>query len=243
MALKRVWIPSPNYSSRGGASVRLIVLHTTEGARTYQDLGAFFARSSSGVSSQVGIDDTLGTIGEYVKRANKAWTQGNANPVSTSAEQCAFAAWTGAEWDKHPNMLANTAAWIAEEAAFYNIPIVKLTPAQAQGSGRGVCGHVDLGSWGGGHTDPGKGYPWDKVLAMAKGQAPEPIPPTPAPTTTPGDSMYIKNNNIVYQLIYSGPQSYWRSLPGPAAALIPAAWVIDDKNGELLKLWKVGAGG
>lgn len=239
MALNRVWIPSPNYSSRGGATVRLIVLHTTEGARTYQDLGAFFGRTSSQVSSQVGIDDTLGTIGEYVKRPNKSWTQGNFNPVSTSAEQCAFAAWSAAEWQKHPNMLKNTADWIAEEAAYFNIPIVKLTPSQAQGSGRGVCGHVDLGSAGGGHTDPGSGYPWDQVISMAKGSSP--TPPQPTPTPTLGDDMYIKNNNTTYQLIYSGPSSYWRSLPPPAAALIPSASVIDDKNGELLKLWKVGA--
>src|SRR5215831_18174389 len=32
--LTRKAIPSPNYSSRGGASVRLIVLHTAEGATT-----------------------------------------------------------------------------------------------------------------------------------------------------------------------------------------------------------------
>ena len=38
MALTRVWLPSPNYSGRGGSSVRLIVLHTTEGAQTYQSL-------------------------------------------------------------------------------------------------------------------------------------------------------------------------------------------------------------
>ena len=40
--LKRVWIPSPNYSSRGGAGVRLIVIHTAEGARTIESLGSYF---------------------------------------------------------------------------------------------------------------------------------------------------------------------------------------------------------
>ena len=33
VALRRVAIPSPNYSSRGGATVRLIVFHTAEGRR------------------------------------------------------------------------------------------------------------------------------------------------------------------------------------------------------------------
>jgi N-acetylmuramoyl-L-alanine amidase len=169
MALTRKVMPSPNYSSRGGAAVRLIVLHTAEGARTIEELGNFFASSSSGVSSHTGIDDKAGVIGEYVKRGNKAWTAANANPVAVQVEMCAFAAWTAGEWAKHPNMLSNCARWIAEEAAYFNLPIVKLTAAQAQGSGRGVCQHNDLGSWGGGHWDCGSGFPIDDVLKMAQG--------------------------------------------------------------------------
>lgn len=167
--LRRVWIPSPNYSSRGGSGVRLVCVHTAEGARTYQELGNFFASSSSGVSSHVGIDDTPGVIGEYVRRPDKAWTQGNANPYTVSVELCGFASWLPATWDKHPAMLENVAAWIAEECAHYGIPITKLSSSQAQSGGRGVCGHVDLGAAGGGHWDPGPSFPWSRVIDMAKG--------------------------------------------------------------------------
>jgi hypothetical protein len=67
-------------------------------------------------------------------------------------------------------MLANLAAWIAEEAAYFGIPIVALTPDQAQDpAARGVCQHVDLGSMGGGHVDCGDAFPLDHVLEMAKG--------------------------------------------------------------------------
>ena len=52
-------------------------------------------------------------------------------------------------------MLANCAAWIAEECAAFGIPVRKLSAAQAQGGQAGVCGHVDLGAAGGGHWDPG----------------------------------------------------------------------------------------
>jgi peptidoglycan hydrolase-like protein with peptidoglycan-binding domain len=149
-------------------------------------LGNFFASSSSGVSSQVGIDDTANTVGEYVKRSNKAWTQGNANPVSTSAELCAFASWSPAEWDRHTNMLNNCAQWIAEEAAAFGIPIVRLTPAQAQGNGRGVCQHIDLGSWGGGHVDCGPSFPMDRVLQMAGGKPGTAPPSTAPPPSTAG---------------------------------------------------------
>ena len=86
MALRRVWLPSPNYSSRGGSSVRLIIVHTAEGALTYQSLGSFFSSSSAGVSSHTGIDDSPGEIGEYVGRPNKAWTAGNANPYAVQTE-------------------------------------------------------------------------------------------------------------------------------------------------------------
>lgn len=167
--IKRKAMPSPNYSSRGGAAVRLIVLHTAEGARTIEELGNFFASSSAGVSSHVGIDDKADVIGEYVKRPNKAWTAANANPYAVQAELCAFASWSSAEWDRHPNMLENCARWIAEEAAYFDLPITKLSPSAAQGTGKGVCQHVDLGSWGGGHWDCGGSFPIDKVLQMAKG--------------------------------------------------------------------------
>jgi hypothetical protein len=177
MALRREWIASPNYSSRG-TGVRLVVLHTAEGALTYQSLGSFFSSSSSGVSSHVGIDDTPGIVGEYVRRDMKAWTQGNANPYSVAAELCAFASWTS-EWAGHPVMLQNTAQWIAEECAAFGIPLRRLSAAEAQGGASGVCQHVDLGSAGGGHWDCGPGFPMDDVLAMAGGARPG---PDPAPT-------------------------------------------------------------
>jgi hypothetical protein len=168
VALTRQAIPSPNYSSRGGATVRLAVIHTAEGARTYQELGNFFASPSSGVSSHVGIDDTPGVIGEYVRRPDKAWTQGNANPVAVSVELCAFAGWAAAEWDRHPTMLDNCARWLAEESAALSLPLVKLTAGQAQGAGHGVCQHADLGAWGGGHWDCGSNFPLDDVLHAAQ---------------------------------------------------------------------------
>src|SRR5215469_538032 len=131
--LTRVWIPSPNYSSRGGASVRLIVLHTAEGARTIESLGGYFQGNVS-ASSHTGADDKVNTVGEYVKRGNKAWTCAEFNPVAVQIELCAFASWSTDEWHRHPNMLDNCAKWIAEEAAHYGIPITALSASEAQGS-------------------------------------------------------------------------------------------------------------
>jgi hypothetical protein len=177
MGLKRLWIPSPNFSNRSGAGVRLIVLHTAEGARTIEDLGHFF-QGNVQASSHVGIDDTPNTIGEFVKRTYKAWHVSAFNSVAVGAEQCAFAAWTREEWMQHPVLLENAAKWIAEEAAIFDIPIVKLNVLQAQGVGRGVCQHRDLGIPGGGHHDCGDGYPIDHVLELARGGG-HPTPPKP----------------------------------------------------------------
>jgi hypothetical protein len=120
------------------------------------------------VSSHTGADDKKLIVGEYVQRQNKAWTAANANPVAVQIELCAFASWSRAEWDRHPNMLENAAKWVAEEADHFNLPITKLSPSQAQGSGKGVCQHDDLGSWGGGHWDCGSGFPIDRVIEMAR---------------------------------------------------------------------------
>ena len=172
MTLRRVWIPSPFWSSPRGQAVRLVVLHTAEGSTSYQSLGSWFQNPSAQVSSHVGIDDTPNTVGEYVKRDGVAWTQAAANPYSVAAELCAFAKWDAGEWARHPTMLSTTAAWVAEECAAFGIPIVKLTAAQAQdGRSKGVCQHVDLGAAGGGHWDCGTSFPMDQIIEMAAGGA------------------------------------------------------------------------
>ena len=196
MALNRLWMPSPSYSSRGGASVRLIVIHTAEGARTIESLGNWFANPANQVSSHAGADDQPGTVGEYVRRPDKAWTQGDANPQAVSLELCGFAAWDNAEWHRHPAMLENCAAWVAEEAQAFGVPIVRLDADQAQGGGTGVCQHIDLGQMGGGHVDCGAGFPMEEVLAMAGGAPPAisspPASPPAAGVAPPWPGRYLK---------------------------------------------------
>jgi hypothetical protein len=173
MVLSRIWIPSPCYSGRNYSDARLIVMHTAEGARTYSDLGHFFQNPNNAVSSHVGIDDTLDTIGEYVTRGNKAWTQADYNYVAVAAELCGFAAWTRDEWmNHHHNMLRNAADWVREECDRAGLPITALSDAQAQGSSKGCCQHINLGAGGGGHVDCGPGFPWEYVLDLARNGTP-----------------------------------------------------------------------
>jgi N-acetylmuramoyl-L-alanine amidase len=237
MTLSRVRILSPNYSSRGGARVRLIVIHSSEGAQTYQSLGNFFANPSSQVSSHTGIDDASpNTVGEYVDRGQKAWTAANANPYSIQTELCtpsgASANWSLATWQSKTNMLATLAQWIREEAAAFGIPIVGLTPAQAQGGSAGVCQHKDLGSMGGGHVDCGPNFPFAQVIQMAQtGTAPGPGPkPEPEPEPEEPDMIAPPcsfNMNDVEQTFYVDANGNMIHGYGPAGK----PWVTENLGG------------
>jgi hypothetical protein len=167
-------ISSPNRSARGSLPVRLIVVHTAEGARTVTELGNYFANASVQASSHVGIDDT--GLEQYVPYSEAAWTILSANPISDNAELCGFAAWTRDVWlTQHMPMLRNAAAWIRGRCQARGIPIVKLTPAQVAAGQAGVCGHWDwtVGMKDGTHTDPGSNFPWDVVMSLAA-QTPSP---------------------------------------------------------------------
>ncbi len=171
-------IASPNYSGRGGHTVRLVAIHTAEGALTATALGNYFAQSTSQVSSHVGIDDS--SVIQYVDYAYATWTMLDANPVSDQAELCGFAAWSRDTWlTQHRGMLDQAAAWIRSRCLARGIPIQKLTPAQVGAGQAGVCGHWDwtLGTGEGTHTDPGAGFPWDYVMNRAANPpAPQPDP-------------------------------------------------------------------
>lgn len=179
MSLARVWIPSPNYS--GGSTKRLLVLHTMEGftgPNGAYDCAKYF-QGNVGASSQVCIDNNRGKIWECVKPANGAWTQCNFNSVSVSAEQCGYASWTRSYWLANREAeLRNTADWLAEESKRYGIPLRILTPSEAQGGGKGICQHMNLGSSGCAHSDCGPNYPIDQVLAWAKGGGSTPPQPS-----------------------------------------------------------------
>lgn len=173
MALKRVWIPSGNYS--GGSTKRLLVIHTMEGftgPNGALDCARYF-QGNVGASSQVCIDNNRGTIWEGVNWANGAWTQCNYNSVAESCEQSGYASWSRQYWlDNRDNQLHNIADWLREEHNRTGIPLTDISDP----NGRGVIYHSELGSTGCGHSDPGAGFPLDKVLEWAKGEVTAPPP-------------------------------------------------------------------
>jgi hypothetical protein len=164
-------------SSRNGAKVRLVTIHTAEGSRTKESLGLYF-NGGVDASSHVGID--AGGMQQYVDYSRAAWTLRSGNPISDNAELCAFARWTRAQWlgtatvDGCVNprrILENAAAWTRDRCNARGIPKVKLSPADVRAGKAGVIGHIDwtLGMNDGTHTDPGGNFPWDVFMGLVNG--------------------------------------------------------------------------
>lgn len=187
-------ISSPNHSSRNGAVVRILAGHTAEGARTADNLGAYFGNPDVEASSHVGID--YREVEQYVDYSRYSWTLLNGNPISDNAELCGFAMMTRAQWlseetitfwhpelrrnvtvDHPRRMLDNFAAWLRQRALARGIPIRKIDAAAVDRGEWGIIGHIDWtysGIGQGDHVDPegphyrrGTGFPWDYVIAKA----------------------------------------------------------------------------
>lgn len=177
-------------SSRGNAPFLWIVIHTAEGARTKESLGAYF-NSGVAASSHVGID--ADGILQYVLYGRAAWTLRNGNEESDNAEICGFARWTRAQWlstdtvDGCANprqMVRNAARWAAARCRARGVPMRRLTTVQVGArSAQGVIDHHDytLGTGDGTHTDVGENFPWDVFFAdMRSGAGEDDDMPTPA---------------------------------------------------------------
>jgi hypothetical protein len=164
-----------NQSSRNNAAKpRLIVLHTTEGhdrpgVEDLRGLIALFNDRKNETSSHVG-NDQEGNDSRMVPDSQKAFTQAGFNSVSLSIEQIGFARFSRDEWlRQRSRQVDNTAAWIAFWSTKHAIPI---RHARVDAAGRvmqpGVIRHSELGALGGGHSDPGAGYPFEDVLERAR---------------------------------------------------------------------------
>lgn len=143
-----------NYSSRNGATPRVIVWHQTvsrERGQASQDaLTAYANRRSSGVSWHFLIGRTNGLCTFSVPLNMKAWTQGNANPFSFGIEVEAYG--------DEPSYVsgagrAKLLAVTRELGRRFNIPMRRGLVRNCQVVRSGIVEHSDLGACGGGHAD------------------------------------------------------------------------------------------
>lgn len=158
------WRSSPNYSSRYGQRVRLIVIHDCEGS--FGGSVSWFAMAVSQVSAHIVLSaDGLQAI-QMVAWANKAWHACNFNPFSEGVEAAGYSALGlgAAEW-------AALAAIVAFRLHVNGIPCQR---ANAANNWTGYCEHVELGVAGGGHhditDDPSKQAAFDALVRAAFAQ-------------------------------------------------------------------------
>lgn len=160
-------------SSREGARIHGLVLHTTEGhdavhGRPPEDLvelGEVFDGEEA--SAHVGVDED-GKFGRYVEDSAKAWAVCNFNSVTLSLEQIGFAAFSKADWFKRHDQLHGAAEFLAYGHIHYGVPLEKGEVSGSAITRAGVFQHKDLGISGSGHTDCGDGYPEGYVILLAK---------------------------------------------------------------------------
>ncbi len=137
------WTPSPNYSSRGGQKVRLIVAHDCEGS--YAGSVAWFAMARSRVSAHLVLSEDGSEATQMVAWGNKAWHACDFNPFSEGIEAAGYAAkgFPAVEW----SALAALVAWRLHANG---LPCQEANPAN---NWTGFTEHAKLGAAGGGHHD------------------------------------------------------------------------------------------
>lgn len=161
LSLHPISIPLPSSDgggSRSAAAIKIIVLHSSEmpgGSSFLHSLQSVL--DQQGLSVQIGVNSD-GSCARYFPDLEVAYDVAAFNGQALGIEQAGYAAQSS--WPKAQTEI--TAKWIAYWANKYGIPLVHSTT-------HGVCCHEDLGAAGGGHSDPGKNYPFNEVLREAAG--------------------------------------------------------------------------
>lgn len=150
-------LPSNCYGGpRSANQIKIIVLHDSEIANGPGDLGALYnALNGQGLSVHAG-NDGAGNCVRFVDDEMECFHCVSYNSQSLGIEQIGFS--TQANWPEA--QINNTSEWVAYWANKFNIPLTHSTI-------HGICTHSDLGTSGGGHTDPGPNYPFNEVLKRA----------------------------------------------------------------------------
>lgn len=160
-------IPSPNFSSRNGNKIRLIVLHDCEGS--YAGAISWFSQKASQVSAHFVIREDGKEATQMVDPAEKAWHAVEFNSVSIGVEMAGLSAkgFGAPEWQA------------AAEIVAYLLHRYQLPCQWAKGgAGAGFCSHYNLGRAGGGHSDPTTDPAiWDHFIGLVNAAYHDPTLP------------------------------------------------------------------
>ena len=151
--------------------IRNIIVHVTVNApgTPAENVATYQINSRSGSYHE--LTDT--SIKHLIENTDDwlTWSSGNyGNDIGLHRSFVMWGNETRAQWLKYDRMLREAAKRDAQWCKRYNIPPVKLTPADLRAGKRGFCGHLETGqAWGGtDHVDPGTGFPWDIYLGYVR---------------------------------------------------------------------------
>lgn len=150
------------------------VVHTQEGGRGDAIELANYCNNSLAVAYNIEVDDQRTVLNVPVDEG--PWAAAEANDIAVHL--CfagSYAAWGPERWlstDASDGLDENAMLWrgaraVAAACTEFGIDTVFAGDGGVSGwppRGNGICGHRDFGVRGGGHTDPGNGFPMDVFL-------------------------------------------------------------------------------
>lgn len=156
------------------ARTDFIGIHTQEGGNG-DAIGLAKYANGAEVAYNIEVDDQFTVLNVPVIEG--PWAAADANNVAFHL--CfagSYAAWSASRWlskDASDGLDEDAMLWrgakaVAAACRQFNVP-AKHVGAVAYAAGnwpgeRGICGHVAFGSRGGGHFDPGTGFPWAEFI-------------------------------------------------------------------------------
>lgn len=158
---------------RGGETVEIIVIHTTEepcAPGVARSVANFFKSGATPTSSHyiVGPDAIYQCVGEL----DVAWHALGANPHSIGIEHTGRAEFTEAQWASPAaqDMLRKSAALAADICKRYEIPVELVDHQGLIERRKGITTHVEVSRAfrKSDHSDPGDHFPLDAWLAMVR---------------------------------------------------------------------------
>ena len=167
---KRDFDAQRTQGSRAVSQIRLIIIHSTE-SHSARSSANWFANPDSKGSAHILVDDNecYRTLDDTVI----PWGAPGANTHGFHVEHTGFAKWDRAKWMSHEQTLRRGAFKSAFHAVKFGIPIRLLNVADLKNGRSGFTTHAIVSKFhppkkGGGHTDPGAGFPLDHYMELVE---------------------------------------------------------------------------
>jgi N-acetyl-anhydromuramyl-L-alanine amidase AmpD len=232
------WVPaSPyNYSSRSGATITHIVIHTTQGS--YAGAISWFQNPNARVSAHYVIRSSDGQVTQMVREYDKAWHIYMHNSYTIGIEHEGYVSdgswYTTAMYQSSANLVRNiTARRGINRATCYRGPAhsgVVVLPSSYQ-----IKGHQHFPDQT--HTDPGPYWNWYRYYDLVNGSSTPPSCNLPAP-----------NGLAAIQISAAAATLSWNAVSGAASYTVryriqgSSSWITTNASSRSVRISGLTAG-